>query len=242
MIQWGGLGILRAIRGADVGFVQDVEPLGKGGHHAVFDPVVHHLDEVAGAVRAAVQPAQFGRHGIAFVDRRANDFARARCEVGEYRRHFHDRVCGSTDHQRIAPIEAEHATAGTDVDVVDALFLQRPGTFDVVVVPRVAAIDQRVAGRQQRRECRDGVADVGSGHHQPDVSRRGESVDHLLRSTRSTCALALDGLHRGRIEIVGNTVVAGALQPPNHVGAHAPETNHRDLHVRKVATFARRIR
>ena len=120
--------------------------------------------------------------------------------------------------------------------------LQRPGTLDVVAVPRVAAVDQGVAGRQQRRERLDGVADIRRGNHQPDVSRGGESVDHLLRSARASCAFCLDGLDRGRIEIVGNTVVAGTLQPPNHVGAHAPETDHRDLHVRKVATFARRIR
>ena len=67
--------------------------------------------------------------------------------------------------------------------------LQRPGTVDVVAVPRVAAVDQGVAGREQRRERVDGAADVRRGNHQPDVSGRGERVDHLLRSAGASCAV-----------------------------------------------------
>ena len=59
---------------------------------------------------------------------------------------------------------------------------------------------------------------------------------------RATSAVGLGCLHRGGVEVVGNAVVTRPLQSANHVGAHAPETDHRDLHARKVATFARRIR
>ena len=38
-------------------------------------------------------------------------------------------------------------------------------------------------------------------------------------------------------KIIKDAVVPGELKTPNHVGAHAPETDHCDLHVRKVATF-----
>ena len=40
-----------------VGVAQDVEALGIGLHQAVFDAVVHHLDEMAGAAGAGVQVA-----------------------------------------------------------------------------------------------------------------------------------------------------------------------------------------
>ena len=40
--------------------VEDVEAFGVGGHEAVFDAVVDHLDEVAGAVGSAVEVAVFG--------------------------------------------------------------------------------------------------------------------------------------------------------------------------------------
>ena len=38
--------------------LRTVEALGVGGHHAVLDAVVHHLDEVTGAVATAVQVAE----------------------------------------------------------------------------------------------------------------------------------------------------------------------------------------
>ena len=52
----GGLAALLA----DVGVLDDVEALGVGGHEAVLDAVVDHLDEVARARRAAVQVAVLG--------------------------------------------------------------------------------------------------------------------------------------------------------------------------------------
>ena len=51
---------LAALRLADVGVLQDVEPLGVGRHQPVLDAVVDHLDEVAGTVRPAVEIALFG--------------------------------------------------------------------------------------------------------------------------------------------------------------------------------------
>src|ERR1700691_334929 len=46
---------------ADVGALDDGQALGDRGHHAVLDAVVHHLDEVPGAVRPAVQVPLLGR-------------------------------------------------------------------------------------------------------------------------------------------------------------------------------------
>ena len=50
---------------------QDVEALGIGLHQAVFDAVVDHLDEVAGAARAAVEVALLGARIAALAARRA---------------------------------------------------------------------------------------------------------------------------------------------------------------------------
>ena len=55
------LGVGLALDLAGVGVLEDVEALGVGGHDPVLDPVVDHLHEVAGAVRAAVQVAVLGR-------------------------------------------------------------------------------------------------------------------------------------------------------------------------------------
>src|SRR5262245_41327590 len=45
---------------AHVGGSQDAQTLGVGGHDAVFDAVMNHLDEVARAVWAAMQIALLG--------------------------------------------------------------------------------------------------------------------------------------------------------------------------------------
>ena len=62
---------------ADVGVAQDAESLGVGGHEAVLDAVVHHLDEMAGAVGPAVQIALFGGAADLFAARGAGDIAHA---------------------------------------------------------------------------------------------------------------------------------------------------------------------
>ncbi len=71
--------------------------------------------------------------------------------------------------------------AHPDVDVVDAAVPgERRGSVDVVAVPRIAAVDDRVAALEQRGELVDGLTDEGRRHHHPDVARRGEGADELL--------------------------------------------------------------
>ena len=66
---------------AGVGVPQQIEPFGVGRHEAVLDAVVHHLHEVAGAARAAVQIAVRGRAALGGVS-----FGAAGCERREQRR------------------------------------------------------------------------------------------------------------------------------------------------------------
>ena len=59
-LQRGVFGVVLHDVLADVGDLQDVESLGVRGHDPILDPVVDHLHEVAGAVRAAVEEARLG--------------------------------------------------------------------------------------------------------------------------------------------------------------------------------------
>ena len=79
------LGIDRVRLLADIGVAQDAHALGVGGHDAVLDAVVHHLDEVAGAARPAVQIALLGGAADLLASRRARDVARAGRQRGEDR-------------------------------------------------------------------------------------------------------------------------------------------------------------
>ena len=66
-------------------FLQDVETFGIGLHQAVFDAVVHHLDEMAGADRTGVQIALFDARIAAVAAGRARDVADAGRQRGEDR-------------------------------------------------------------------------------------------------------------------------------------------------------------
>src|SRR5215831_11008292 len=56
---------------ADVGGLQDAQAFGVGGHYAVLDPVMNHLDEVTGAIGAAMQITLLGGTANFFASRRA---------------------------------------------------------------------------------------------------------------------------------------------------------------------------
>src|SRR5438128_10888159 len=76
--QWRRLGVDRMLFLAHVGVAQDAEPLSVGGHEAVLDAIVDHLDKVAGAVGTAVQVTLFGGAIKFLASRRARDVARTR--------------------------------------------------------------------------------------------------------------------------------------------------------------------
>jgi hypothetical protein len=56
---------------------------------------------------------------------------------------LHDRIVAA-DHQAIAAVRSPHSTAGAGVHIVDALRLQFCGTAYVVMVVRVASVDDHV--------------------------------------------------------------------------------------------------
>ena len=99
-----------------------LSPSAIDGHHAVLDAVVHHLDEVTGAVRAAVQVALRGRvAGAGAAGRRAEPSVagRDRSKIGSRRV---DDVVLAADHQAVAALETPDPAARAAVHVVHAAF------------------------------------------------------------------------------------------------------------------------
>ena len=82
MVERGGLGVGLALLLARVGVLEDVQALGVGGHDPVLDPVVDHLDEVAGAARSAVQVPALGGARRPGEHDRADRLEREGLEVG----------------------------------------------------------------------------------------------------------------------------------------------------------------
>ena len=109
----------------------EVVGLGDELHVGVLDAVVHHLDEVAGAVVADVRDA-----GLALGDR--GDRAQDRAEG-------HPRLVRAAGHERRAVQRAFLAAGDAHADEVDAGLADRLLAADRVGEQGVAAVDDDVA-------------------------------------------------------------------------------------------------
>ena len=105
---------------ADIGVAQNAHPFRVGGHDAVLDPVMDHLDEVAGAVRPAVQVAQLGGAADAFAPGRTRDVPRTRRQRLEDRIEMPHSAFWSADHHAVTAFQAPYAAAGADIHVIDS--------------------------------------------------------------------------------------------------------------------------
>src|SRR5215218_2173510 len=225
------LGVGLALGLAGVGVLEDVQPLGVGGHHPVLDPVVDHLHEVAGAVRAAVEVAVLRRGGVAGAARGALGRLDPGSKAGEDRVEPLDCAIGAADHQAVAAIEAEDAAAGPAVDVVDPLLAHLLGAADVVAVVGVAAVDDRVPLLQHRGHVLNRLlGDLPRRDHHPDRARRAQLRGHLLQRGGTGRAIALQLGDGVRVEVVGDDLVAVAHQAPGHVRSHSAEADDSEFH------------
>ena len=235
-----GLGIGLALLLADVGVAQDVQALGIGRHHAVLDAVVDHLHEVTGTVRPAMQEALLGRARVAAAPARALDAAGAGREGLEDRRQVRDDRWLAADHQAVAAVLAGDAAAGADVDVVLVVLGKLVGPADIVAVVGVAAIDDDVAGLEERREPRQLVVDDGGGHHHPDGARRGHLRDQVGERRGSRRAVLLRSRHGSTVHVVDHAFVALLQEAAHHACPHPPQPDHSQLHRRSPSfQFAR---
>ena len=102
---------------------------------------------------------------------------------------------------------------------------------DVVAVPRVAAVDDRVARVEQRCERIDGVADIRGRDHDPDRPGRRHRADEIAqRAGAGDAEFVLQSSNRRLVDVVDDAVVSVVVQPSHHVGAHAAEPDHSELH------------
>ena len=60
------LGVRDMLLLANIGMLQNIQPLGIRGHYAVFDAIVNLLDEMTGAACSAMQVALLGCAGGPF--------------------------------------------------------------------------------------------------------------------------------------------------------------------------------
>ena len=141
-----------------------------------------HLDEVAGAVRTAMQIAHFGlaeRTGSTRRPRRGFHTGSQRTE--DRVEMLNDRILAA-DHVAVAAFKPPHAATDTDIDVVDLLCLQFTGAADVVVVVRIAAFDNDVVRLQQRHQRVQHGIHRRRRQHQPHGARLGQCLDEVRQA------------------------------------------------------------
>src|SRR5581483_2655819 len=132
-----------------IGIPQNVKTLGIGLHQAIFDTVMDHLDEVSGADGTGMKITLFDARIAAFSPFGARDIADPWRKRGKDQIEAFDHLLVASDHHAIASLKAPDATRSADIDIVDAFFVQRLATANIVLPERDAAIDDDVAGLHQ---------------------------------------------------------------------------------------------
>src|SRR5262249_33586413 len=143
------------------------------------DAVVHHFYEVAGAVRTAVQVALFRGAIELFASWRARDIAASRSKCREDRVKATHNIVFAADHHEVAALQPPYSTARPHADIVDFFRSKFFRPANVVNVERIAAIDQRVARFEMRKQVCNGLVHNRGGNHQPNGPGSFELLDQV---------------------------------------------------------------
>src|SRR5262245_43487309 len=225
------LGIDLPLLLADVGGSQDTEPLSVGGHDAVLDPVMNHLDEVAGAIGAAMQVTLFGGAVGLLAARGARYLvAYAGSQPGEDWIEMLDHCILTTNHHAVTTLQAPDPTTCAHIDVMNSFGRKLLGAPDVIYVIGIAAVDENVIALEMGQEIGDGLIHDRGRDHQPNRPRLGQFFNKIAEGRRADC-LFLDQLLDCFLRPVeDHTLMASGEKPPHHVRSHSTKTNHSNLH------------
>src|SRR5450631_3368550 len=102
---------------------QNVQSFGVGSHQSVFNPVMNHFDEMAGAGRPAMEITLLDRATNLFPSRGARDIAASRSKRLKDWVEVQYSIPLTSDHQTITALNAPHAAARPHVDIANALGL-----------------------------------------------------------------------------------------------------------------------
>lgn len=200
--------------------VHQIVGLGDELHHAVFDAVVNHFDEMARGTAAHVGDARFAVHFGGDGLKRGGDtvvmFATAAGhDAGTVTRSF-------------------FAAADADAHETDAFGFKLSNAAVGVGVMRVSTVDDEVVFVEQRSELADnGVDDRPGGHKQHNVARRfelGEEISEINADfERHAGAFVEQELPFRRVEVVSNTRNAVLSDIKQKIPAHRAESDHSEV-------------
>ena len=125
-----------------------------------------------------------------------------------------------------------HAAGDAAVDEADAALAEHVAAPDRIAIIRVAAVDQKVAAREQHGQFVDRLLGRAPGrNHHPYDARRGQRVDELAERRDRGDRFGGQRLANGSIGVVAADARTAARKPPCHVGTHASQPHDADVHV-----------
>src|SRR5262245_41030667 len=136
----------------------------------------------------------------------------------------------AADHLAISALESVDSAAGSRVDVMNAHFLERVRSSDIVDVVRVTAVYNNIAALEALCQVSQGALDHRGGHHYPRDPWFGQFLGKVIQRCRAGSALFDQFIDRFLVGVKDHTLMAAAEQSPHHVGAHPAETDHAHLH------------
>src|SRR5271166_4339421 len=220
-------------RGAAIADVfEDVETFAVSLHNPVFNAVVDHLGEMPGPGRTTMHVA-FLRTRVGVVSARSSrNAAHSRRQRSQDWIEMIDRSPRAADHHAITTLKAPNAARGADVDVLDALFGKGFRAANVVLVVRIAAIDNDVAAAQQKAKPGDRrFGYLARRQHDPGDFRRDEFFNESFDRIDACGAFPGQARDRGGVLVIDDTSVTAAHQAANDIATHSSETDHAELHL-----------
>ncbi len=218
---------------ADVGVLQNGQPLGIGRHDAVLDAVVDHLDEVPGPVGAAVQIAVLGGAGriLFLAARRARGGIDRRGERGEDRIEQAGRSAlrrRSSGNSR-APGPTRRRWCRRRRNAAPWSSARRRGGCR-----RCSRSCRRRSRCRPRRARATRSCSVRSTTPAGTISQTDAGGLSFCASSSSDDGAYGPLFHQfgdgRRMHVVNHALVPRLQEPPHHVGPHPAQTDHSELH------------
>src|SRR6266542_1738008 len=191
---------------------------------------MNHLDEVTGAVWAAMQITLLGGTASLFTPRRPRDIAHAWSQGRKDWIELLDNLLLAANHHAVTSLQSPDATTRSHVHVVDSRRREFLGAPDIVYVIGIAAVDQNVLCLKMGQKIRDSLVHDRRGNHQPDRPRFCELLYEVAQRGGANGLIFRQLRDRLRRSIEHHALMASIEKPPRHVRAHSSKTNHSDLH------------
>jgi hypothetical protein len=200
-------------------------------HQSIFDPIVHHFDEMTCSGRTRVQIAHRGPRisaGTAFC---VGQTAGTRSERLQNRIDALHRGSLPADHEAIASSQSPNATGRSNIDVIDAVLPQILGAADIVAIERVAAVDDRVAGDKASGEGRNHlIRRPTSRQHEPNVSRRSDLPDEIIEIVGGSSTFIFEPRNSDSIQVIDDASVPRTQKSARDSRPHTAQAYNSDVH------------